>query len=162
MNLHAAEHKHSDQQSTPIVEFCLHGGNSFGRCIKIVSPDSCELNDMKHRQEVIALDNDSFSMTGVSSGQNTSENREATVQVPSATSGVSNQPTSVDTNPKTKRDTTPVPASGETTNSSTGSKRSFQQLEKSGVDNERRPADVPVQAVKKKPVEPAVRGKIIS
>ena len=73
VNLHAAEYKQSNKPPTPVIELCLHGGNSFGRCVKVISPDLSELEEMKYLMEVIALENDSFNITQItsSSEQNT-------------------------------------------------------------------------------------------
>lgn len=91
VNLHAAEYKQTGKPDKPTVELCLHRGNSFGRCVKVVSPDSSELDQMKQRQEIIALDNDSFSISGVTSNVNSGQSTDGTEESNSVTREVNSQ-----------------------------------------------------------------------
>ncbi|XP_052266849.1 protection of telomeres protein 1-like isoform X2 [Dreissena polymorpha] len=67
INLHASEWKDNNRSHRPAIEFCLHRGNSFGRCVRVVSADLPDLISLKQRQEIVALDNESFSVTGINS-----------------------------------------------------------------------------------------------
>lgn len=62
VNLHAAEYSCPDNRASgqTTVEFVLHRGDSFGRSVKVLPSDSPDLDAMKQRQEIVAMENDSF------------------------------------------------------------------------------------------------------
>lgn len=65
INLHAAEHKSpsNKENAHPVVEFVLHRGDAFGRSVRVLSPDDPDLETMKGRQEIVAMENDSFNLS---------------------------------------------------------------------------------------------------
>lgn len=65
INLHAAEHKslNNKENAHPVVEFVLHRGDAFGRSVRVLSPDDPDLETMKGRQEIVAMENDSFNLS---------------------------------------------------------------------------------------------------
>jgi hypothetical protein len=55
-NVHAAEHKSGSSSKTGVVEFILHRGDSFNRCVQILQPDNSDLKELKQRQEIIVME----------------------------------------------------------------------------------------------------------
>lgn len=65
VNLHAAEYRcpHNSNNSHTMVEFVLHRGDAFGRNVSVILPDDPDLDIIKQRQEIVAMENDSFNFS---------------------------------------------------------------------------------------------------
>ncbi|XP_053376763.1 protection of telomeres protein 1-like [Mercenaria mercenaria] len=62
INLHAAEYKSASSRDGDhtVVEFVLHRGDSFGRSVKVLPQNNVDLNTMKQRQDIVAMENGNF------------------------------------------------------------------------------------------------------
>ena len=54
--MHAAEYKTNNGGKPASVEFVLHRGDSFGRCVQVLEPGSSDLKTLQQRQEIIAME----------------------------------------------------------------------------------------------------------